>query len=58
MVEEWGDRVQRTEANLLQHVHDVWEGVRRNPLVCHSFVASMNRRLQNFIDENGGYTKY
>lgn len=57
MVNEWEERNERNRQNLLAHVNEVWEGIRRTQ-IAQRCVASMPRRLRDVIEANGGHTKY
>lgn len=53
----WENNNVRNRENLRAHVHQIWENFRGQE-TCHNLVASMRRRLQGTIDNNGYWTKY
>lgn len=57
MVQEWHVE-QKTRREIERKATEVWEGVRNRPNLCSNLVDSLQRRLQEVIDANGGWTHY
>lgn len=58
MVNEWDIGQERTTSSIVNHTHDVREGIRRRPNVCANLARSMPKRFQEVIDARGGWSKY
>lgn len=46
------------KAALSQRIHDIWEHLTESPNYLHSLVDSMQRRLQEVIDNDGMFSSY
>lgn len=57
MVQEWDSNQARTREALVRHVHEIWDSFRGNN-VCYNMVSSMQERLQDVINAEGGYTRF
>ncbi|KAH9645481.1 hypothetical protein HF086_017393, partial [Spodoptera exigua] len=57
MVQQWDATQSRTRDSLCCHAFEIWESFRGSQ-ICFNMVASMQERLQDVIDANGGYTRF
>lgn len=49
---------ERTRDQVVQHVMQEWEALRRNQATIYNLVSSMPKRLQEVIDAEGGWSSY
>lgn len=57
MVQQWDSDRARTRIALINHVHEIWDSFRGSN-VCINMIASMQQRLQDVINAQGGYTRF
>ena len=58
IVNMWEAGRERNSEQLFQHTRSEWERCRRIPNVIYNTIASMPQRLQDVIDNGGGWTSY
>lgn len=58
MVKDWMGDVAHGITQLRARVRQSWYRLNDKPDIFHKLMESMPRRLQNVINNNGGYTRY
>ena len=58
IVNVWEPAQERTSQQLMTHMVNEWEVLRRKLQLVYNHVASIPQRLQSVIDNNGGWTRY
>lgn len=58
MTRNWDVGEERSRQVVARHANEVWERLRRRPNICFNLVDSMPRRIDEVIDEHGGWTSY
>lgn len=58
IVNVWEPAEERTSQQLMLHMVDEWEVLRRKPQLVYNHIASLPQRLQSVIENVGGWTRY
>ena len=58
IVNAWEPAEERTSQQLMHHMRNEWEVLRRTPQVIYNHVASVPERLRCVVEQNGGWSRY